>query len=272
MSKNPKSIFVKTALENKTALVTGGGSGICKEIAFYLGSHGANIFLLGRREEVLIETKKEFEASGIKVSYISADVREPQACKKAVELCEKTFGGLDILVNGAAGNFLCQAEHLSAGGFSAVIDIDLKGSFNMASASYEALKTSTSGVILNISATLHYQGTPYQAHVMSAKAGVDALGRSLAAEWGKDNIRVVGIAPGPVEDTEGMRRLAPGGRAKELASRVPLQRLAKKDDIAQAALFLVSSAASYITGETLVVDGGEWLYKKPWVDAKDLVR
>lgn len=266
------SIFKEDILKGKTALITGGGSGICKEISFFLGKHGANIFILGRREEVLKEACKEFEDEGISCSYFSADVRDYSLCENAVKACIDKFGGIDILLNGAAGNFLCPPEHLSANGFSSVIDIDVKGTFNMSKASFEALIKSKSSVILNISATLHYQGTRFQTHVMSAKAAIDAMARSLSVEWAKHGIRVVGIAPGPIGDTEGMKRLAPGKKADELASRIPLGRLGRKEDIANAALFLVSEASSYITGETLVVDGGEWLYKKEWVDEAELLK
>ena len=120
-------------------------------------------------------------------------------------------------------------------------------------------------MILNISATLHYIGTPFQAHVSAAKAGIDALTLNLAAEWGDRGIRVVGIAPGPIGDTEGMRRLAPGEAAQRIIDQIPLRRMGKIDDIAQAALYLCSPAASYVTGETLVVDGGHWLSKPPLV-------
>lgn len=267
------SIFKDNFLHGKVALVTGGGSGICREIATALATHGAKVCIVGRREEVLKTTCSEMEAASAKDScaYFSADVRDPDGCKKAVEHCVETFGGIDILVNGAAGNFLCPAEDLSPGGFGAVIDIDLKGTFQMSTASYTYLCRSASPVILNISATLHYQGTPFQAHVMSAKAGIDALARSLASEWGEVGIRVVGIAPGPIGDTEGMSRLAPGKAADKLARKIPLRRLGQKSDIAAASLFLVSEAASYITGETLVVDGGQWLYKDPWLD-KETIR
>ena len=258
-------IFKDNFLKGKTALITGGGSGICKEIALYLGKHGANIFIVGRREEVLKETCQQFEKEGIKARFYSADVRDFSSCKESVEACLKEFNSLEILINGAAGNFLAPAEKLSANGFGTVIDIDVKGTFNMSRASFEALKTTENSVILNISATLHYQGTLFQSHVMSAKAAIDALGKSLATEWAKDGIRVVGIAPGPIGDTEGMRRLAPGKKQEDWASRIPLGRLGQKIDIANAALFLVSEAAAFITGETLVVDGGEWLYKKGWV-------
>ena len=168
------------------------------------------------------------------------------------------YGKIDIVVNGAAGNFLCAADQLSANGFGTVVDIDTKGTFNVCRAAFEELKKSQ-GQILNISATLHYLATPMQIHVSAAKAGVDAITRNLSVEWGRHGIRVNGIAPGPIEDTEGIKRLLPPELKEKLIKKIPLQRLGRIADIENAALFLVSDAASYINGVTLVVDGGQWL-------------
>jgi peroxisomal 2,4-dienoyl-CoA reductase len=162
------------------------------------------------------------------------------------------------VVNGAAGNFLCKAEDLSPNGFGAVVDIDLKGTFNVCRAAFAELKKNR-GQILNISATLHYLGTPMQLHVSAAKAGVDALTRNLAVEWGHNGIRVNAIAPGPIADTEGMKRLVPEPIREKLRQKVPLGRLGLIKDIENAAVFLCSDAASYINGAVLVVDGGHWL-------------
>src|SRR5437762_5336781 len=139
---------------------------------------------------------------------VAADVRKPEEVEKAIAATIDRFGRVDIVVNGAAGNFLCKAEELSANGFGAVVDIDLKGTFNVCRAAFNELKQN-GGQILNISATLHYLGTPMQLHVSAAKAGVDALTRNLAVEWGRHGIRVNAIAPGPIADTEGMKRLVP---------------------------------------------------------------
>jgi peroxisomal 2,4-dienoyl-CoA reductase len=168
------------------------------------------------------------------------------------------FGKIDIVVNGAAGNFLCQAEDLSPNGFGTVVDIDLKGTFNVCRAAFAQLKEHR-GQILNISATLHYLGTPMQLHVSAAKAGVDALTRNLAVEWGRYGIRVNAIAPGPIEDTEGMKRLVPEPIKERLQKTIPLGRFGLIKDIEAAAVFLCSDAASYINGVVLVVDGGHWL-------------
>jgi peroxisomal 2,4-dienoyl-CoA reductase len=260
------SVFRDNLHSGRVAFITGGATGINFGIAKALGSHGAKIFIMSRREEVLQNSCEEMRQMGIEADYAVGDVRDLEQCQQAIAKCVSTYGGLDILVNGAAGNFLCPSEELSAGGFKAVIDIDLIGTYHMCQSALASLKKSEAPVILNISATLHYQGTPMQAHVMAAKAGIDALARNLAVEWAEYGIRVVGIAPGPIGDTEGMRKLAPLGAEKRMIGEVPLRRLGKVEEIGDAALFLTSSAASYITGETLVVDGGAWLYKPPFVD------
>ena len=181
--------------------------------------------------------------------------------ERAIAATVEKFGKLDLVVNGAAGNFLCAAEELSSNGFGTVVDIDLKGTFNVCRAAFDELKKHR-GQILNISATLHYTGTPLQLHVSAAKAGVDALTHQLTVEWGRYGIRVNAIAPGPIEDTEGMNRLVPPEFIEKLRRRVPLGRLGRIRDIEQAAVFLCSEAASFINGAIIVVDGGHWLNNK----------
>jgi peroxisomal 2,4-dienoyl-CoA reductase len=189
---------------------------------------------------------------------VAADVRNPEEVEKAIAATVERFGKVDIVVNGAAGNFLCAAEELSPNGFGTVVDIDLKGSFNVCRAAFAQLKEHK-GQILNISATLHYLGTPMQLHVSAAKAGVDALTKNLAVEWGRYGIRVNAIAPGPIGDTEGMKRLVPEPIKEKLKQRIPLGRFGLIEDIENAAVFLCSGAASYINGAIIVVDGGHWL-------------
>lgn len=256
-----QSPFRRNLLEGEVVLITGGGTGICFDIAKEMGLHGAQLMLMGRRGEVLSEACSKLQNLGIKASYCAGDVRQYSDAENAVKACIDTFGKLSILINGAAGNFLCPSDVLTSNGFKTVIDIDINGTFNMCRASFNQLKLNKNSVILNISATLHYQGTPMQAHVMAAKAGIDALSRNLACEWGPFGIRVVTIAPGAIEGTEGMRRLAPLGAQEKIAGEVPLRRMGTTRDIAHAALYLTSSAASYISGEILVVDGGQWLVK-----------
>jgi len=188
---------------------------------------------------------------------LAADVRDPEAIARVIAATAEKFGKLDTLVNGAAGNFLVPAAGLSPNGFKTVIDIDLGGTFNASRAAFELLRASGDGLVLNISATLHYHGTPLQIHASAAKAGVDAVTKTLAVEWGQFGIRACGIAPGPIGDTEGMRRLAPGDIAQKAMQHIPAGRFGTIDEIAAAAVYLRSPAAAYITGHVLVVDGGQ---------------
>ena len=206
------------------------------------------------------------EAGGEALS-VAADVRDFAQVERAIATTLSRFGRIDIVVNGAAGNFLCPAAELSPNGFGTVVDIDLKGTFNVCRATFEELKKRR-GQILNISATLHYLGTPLQLHVSAAKAGVDALTRNLAVEWGAFGIRVNAIAPGPIEDTEGMKRLVPPQVKERLRRNVPLGRFGRIRDIEQCALFLCSDAASFISGAVIVVDGGHWLSSNRMLNAE----
>lgn len=255
MNKNP---FAENIFENKVAFITGGGTGITGGVARALAENGAKVAIVSRKIENLEPMAKLIRESGGECLAVSADVRDYAQVESAVRETVEQFGKIDILVNGAAGNFLCEASELSPNGFGTVVDIDTKGTFNVARAAFEELKKSK-GQILNISATLHYAATPMQIHVSAAKAGVDAITRNLAVEWGKYGIRVNGIAPGPIEDTEGMKRLVPEPVKEKLKRKVPLGRFGRIKDIENAAIFLCSDAADFISGVTLVVDGGHWL-------------
>lgn len=176
---------------------------------------------------------------GKDVLAVQSDVRDPAAMEDAVKKTIEKFGKIDILICGAAGNFLAPAEKLTAKGFKTVVEIDLLGTFNTIKAVFPHLKASQ-GCIINISATLQYLGNPYQIHASSAKAGVDAMTRTMAVEWGKFGIRVNGIAPGPIASTEGMRKLTPPGYEGVGEAVVPMKRFGSITDIEHAALFLVS--------------------------------
>ena len=270
-------IFVDNILKGRVAFDTGGGTGITGGVARALAEAGANVALVSRSIDHLEpaansinEARDRARAPGTTVAEahservigealaVAADVRKPDDVAKAIAATIDRFGKIDIVVNGAAGNFLCKPEELSPNGFGTVVDIDLKGTFNVCRAAFEQLQMNR-GQILNISATLHYLGTPMQLHVSAAKAGVDALTRNLAVEWGHYGIRVNAIAPGPIGDTEGMKRLVPGPIKEQLKQRIPLGRFGLIEDIEKAAVFLCSDAASYINGAVLVVDGGHWL-------------
>jgi len=248
-------MFTSNLLKGRAALITGGGTGICRGIALAFAHHGCDVAIVSRQAAHLDPTVRDLEACGARAMGVPADVRDAAAIAKAVDEVARAFGRLDIVVNGAAGNFLCLVENLSPNGFGTVVDIDLKGTFNTSKASLPWLKAAR-GVVLNVSATLHYGGTLAQSHVSAAKAGIDALTRNLAVEWGPHGIRVVGVAPGPIDGTEGVSRLLPDDRRATAVAQVPLGRLGAIDDVATAALFLCSDLASYINGATLVVDGG----------------
>lgn len=261
------SAFRPDLLTGQVALVTGGGSGICLGIAQALGRHGARLMLVSRNAERLAAACKDLQTQGLEVAWHAADVRDPTAVQAALDACAATFGGLNILVNGAAGNFLCPAADLSPNGFKTVVDIDLLGTFNMSRLAFPLLcAAAPKACILNVSATLHYSGTPLMTHAVAAKAGVDALTRNLATEWGPLGVRVNGVAPGPIDDTEGMARLLPASMKESLRNRIPMRRMGTVQDVGNAALFLVGPAASYVTGATLVVDGAAWITGRLSVD------
>ena len=255
--QSPLDVFRDGVLAGHVALVTGGGTGICRGIAHAYARLGADVCIVSRKADVLERTAAELgEATGRAVHAVAADVRDADAIGRAVAQTVERFGSLDTLVNGAAGNFLAPAAGLSPNGFRTVIDIDLAGTFNASRAAFEPLRASGRGLVLNISATLHYHGTPLQIHASAAKAGVDAVTKTLAVEWGPLGIRACAIAPGPIGDTEGMRRLAPGELASKATAFIPARRFGTIDEIAAAAVFLRSPAAAYITGHVMVVDGG----------------
>jgi peroxisomal 2,4-dienoyl-CoA reductase len=269
-----ENVFADGILKDRVAFVTGGGTGITGGVARALAEAGANVALVSRSLEHLEPAAKAInDARAVRVGgkgaekenasigeafAVAADVRKPEEVEQAIAATVERFGKIDIVVNGAAGNFLCAAEELSPNGFGTVVDIDLKGTFNVCRAAFAELKKNR-GQILNISATLHYLGTPMQLHVSAAKAGVDALTTNLAVEWGPYGIRVNAIAPGPIGDTEGMKRLVPEPIKEKLKKRIPLGRFGLIKDIENAAVFLCSDAASYINGAVVVVDGGHWL-------------
>ena len=252
------SIFRGDILAGQVALVTGGGSGIGAGIARALAAHGAKVAICGRTQSRLDEAAATITGAGGQALAVAADVRKPEALAGVIAAITEKWGRLDVLVNSAAGNFLAPAAALSPNGFSAVVDIDLKGTFNACKAALPLLEV-RGGCVINVSATLHYGGTPLQVHAASAKAGIDALTRTLAVEWGPAQIRVNGIAPGPIDGTEGMGRLAPGDARAKLIKLVPLRRFGTIEEIASAAVFLASPASAYTTGAVLVVDGGQWL-------------
>jgi len=249
------SVFVSGLLKGRVAFVTGGGSGIGAGIAKRLAEQGAKVGLLGRTAEKLETVASEIRAAGGEAMILPADVRQYASVEAAINQTAEAFGRLDILINSAAGNFLAPAAALSANGFRSVIDIDLCGTFNACRAAFAHL-AKEGGSIVSITATQAEIPTPLQCHAGAAKAGIEKLTRDLALEWARSGIRVNSVAPGPIEGTEGMTRLAPGDAAANFKKRVPVGRWGTIEEIADAVLYLVSPAGSFITGSTLLIDGG----------------
>lgn len=244
--------------QGKNVVVVGGTSGINLAIAQAFAKAGANVAVASRSADKVVKAVSSLEAFNPAGKHfgVSFDVRDLVGIEAGFNLISETFGHIDVLVSGAAGNFPATAAALSANGFKSVMDIDLLGSFQVLKAAYPLLKRPGSSII-QISAPQAYIAMPMQAHVSAAKAGVDMLTRSLALEWGIEGIRVNSLVPGPIADTEGFNRLAPNTALQErVAQSVPLKRNGQKQDIANAALFIASDMASFITGVVLAVDGG----------------
>jgi len=259
-TNNIKSIFRDDIFKGRVAFVTGGGSGICKGITKELMLHGANAVIFARKKERLEAAAKELEEqTGRKCLAVTGDVRDAKSVEAAVDMALAKFGRIDILVNGAAGNFLAKAEKISPNGFKTVIDIDLVGTFITSQVVYKKYMKDHGGNILNLSMTLHWIGQALQTHAGAAKAGIDAMTRHMAIEWGLNNVRVNAIAIGPIQDTEGFTRLLPKPMLKRVLESIPAGRFGSISDIGLAAIYLVSDAASYVTGTILTVDGGSWM-------------
>jgi len=253
-----RDVLPNDLFSGKTVFVTGGGSGINLGIARTFAGLGANIGICGRSQARLDAAAAGLCELGAMVSATSADVRVPEQLQSAMNASRDTLGEIDVLVCGAAGNFLVQGENLSFNGFKSVIDIDLVGSFNASRIAFEQLKR-TRGSIIFITAPMAHVAHAYQAHVGPAKAGVEMLMKNLALEWGPYGIRSNSIIPGFIEDTEGMRRISSEADSRSFIQNIPLRRMGTTQEIGQAAAFLSSPLAAYVTGTSLWVDGGQAL-------------
>lgn len=242
--------------KGRHVFVAGGSSGINFGIAQAFARAGARITVLSRSPDKVATAAQQLEALGTEALGIPADVRQPAALETAFAQAASRFGPIDVLVSGAAGNFLASALDMSPNAFKTVVDIDLLGSFNVARLAHAHLRR-PGACVVQISAGQAFIPTPFQAHVCAAKAGVDMLTRVLALEWGPQGIRINSIVPGPIADTEGLKRLAPTDETmKAMAERVPLKRLGRIDDISRMAMLLASEWGAYITGAVIPVDGG----------------
>ena len=264
-------IFQQDLLKGQVALVTGGGTGIGLGIATELVRYGADVAIASRKQEHLDPAVDRLRAAGsdkTRVIAVQANVRDRESVANMVEQTAKQLGRIDILVNNAAGNFYAPSASLSPNGWKAVVETDLYGTFFGSQAVYPIMQRQGGGRIISTSMTLHYRGWPLMAHATAAKAGVDALTRTLAVEWAPDNITVNAIAPGPIL-TEGVRKAfaATEGTADSvsfddrLQDQIPLRRLGKPEDIANMVVYLAGPGGSWITGSIIVIDGGSWLSK-----------
>lgn len=255
MNAHPMDLRVDQ-FRGRHVFVAGGSTGINFGIAQAFARAGAQLYIVSRSADKVAAAVAALQALGTEAQGRSADVRQPEALQAAYVDAVAQFGPIDVLISGAAGNFLARATDMSPNAFKTVVDIDLLGSFNVVHAAYPHLRKPGASVV-QISAGQAFTPTPYQAHVCAAKAGVDMLTRVLALEWGAEGVRINSIVPGPIADTEGLKRLAPGDDALQaMARRVPLQRLGTVDDIARIAMLLCSDWGSYLTGVVLPVDGG----------------
>jgi peroxisomal 2,4-dienoyl-CoA reductase len=247
--------FAPDLLDGQVALVTGGATGIGKEICRVLGAHGARVTLASRKQENLVDTVAELRAEGVDARFGVCDVRDADAVRAVVDGVVAAHGSLDIVVNDAAGNFPAPMSKISPNGFKAIVDIDLLGTYNVTRAAFDAWLSDHGGSIVNISAPFQQKGVVFQSHVAAAKAGVDSLTRSCAVEWGPYGIRVNAVAPGSIGGTEGVRRFAEAVTGGDDRPKNPLGLQGHGSDIAYLTLFLCSPMARFVSGQVIAVDG-----------------
>uniref|UniRef100_A0A6M5KG51 2,4-dienoyl-CoA reductase [(3E)-enoyl-CoA-producing] n=1 Tax=Gambierdiscus polynesiensis TaxID=439318 RepID=A0A6M5KG51_9DINO len=269
------SPFRSDILDDRVALVTGGGSGIGFEVARQLGLHGAALVLMGRREGFLRDASEALTREGIRVVFVAGDVRKPDDCGRCVRTAVECYGFLNVVVNSAAGMFpASMGETLSSNGFKTVLDIDVMGTYNMNIAALPELKKTGQSVIINITVPRHFlEGRNWWVgHMQSAKAAITTMSHAQAKEWAEYGIRVCNVGPGNIADTPAQLKTGSSQGISSQSKKVtkdgipafagsPLGRMGRSFEIGMAAVFLCVS--EYVTAETLVVDGGWWLGGEP---------
>lgn len=249
-------MFEANLLRGKVAYISGGTSGINLGIAKTFARYGANVCVIGRDAEKGAAAVRAIEAVGGEAMFAAADVRDYDAVEASMQSAVDRFGRIDIAIAGAAGNFFAPAVSISPKGFKTVVDIDLLGTYHVFKAAFDVC-TRPGASFIAITAGQAINPTPFQAHVCAAKAGVNALLKTLAMEWGPAGIRVNGISPGPIDGTEGVKRLAPTVEAEDAVKRhIPLRRFGTTEDIGNAAVFLCSPLGDYVTGTIFDIEGG----------------
>ncbi len=259
-------MFATSLFRDQVALVTGGGTGLGLAIARRLGGLGARVVIASRNQEHLDAGAAALRADGIEAEAVQVDIRKPDEVDRMMDAAVARFGRVDMLINNAAGNFICRAEDLSPNGWNAVIGIVLNGSFYCSrAAGRHMIARGGGGSIVSILATYAWTGSAGTVHSAAAKAGVMAMTQTLAVEWARHGIRVNGVAPGPIESPGAAKQLWDSPAAVEqITQSVPLKRWGQPSEIADAVAFLCSPHAGYITGDVLTVDGGQWLGAGPF--------
>ncbi len=261
-------MFSPDLLAGKTAIITGGGTGLGLAMATKFATLGANVVIASRSEEHLESGAAAVMkvAPAARVLTVPMDVRKPEDVDRMVSEAAAKFGRIDILINNAAGNFICKAEELSPNGWNSVINIVLNGSFYCSSAvGRHMIAGGHGGSIVSIVATYAWTGSAGTVHSAAAKAGVMAMTQTLAVEWARHKIRVNAVAPGPIESPGAAKQLwASEDAVARITEMVPLKRWGQPEEIANAVTFLVSPLSGYVTGDVMVVDGGMWIGRGPF--------